>query len=81
MRIFAPTNQKTFNMPHIDITMYPGRSREIKSRLAEKIQQTIVEELKVDKGAISVSIEDVPKEQWTEHLKKYEGENLYIKPE
>lgn len=68
-------------MPHIDITMYPGRSREIKSRLAEKIQQTIVEELKVDKGAISVSIEDVPKEQWTEHLKKYEGENLYIKPE
>jgi 4-oxalocrotonate tautomerase len=68
-------------MPHIDITMYPGRSREIKSRLAAKVQQTIADELKVDKGVISVSIEDVPKEEWQEHLKKYKGEDLYIKPE
>lgn len=68
-------------MPHVDITMYPGRSHEIKSRLAERVQQAIADELKIDKGVISVSIEDVSREQWTAHLKKYEGEDLYIKPE
>lgn len=68
-------------MPHIDISMYPGRSREIKNRLAEKIQQAVADELQVDKGVISVSIEDVPKEDWAVHLKKYEGQDMFIKPE
>lgn len=67
-------------MPHIDITMYPGRNNEIKNRLAEKVQQTVADELKVDKGAVSVSIEDVPKDKWDEHLKQFE-KNLFIRPQ
>jgi len=67
-------------MPHIDITMYPGRNDEIKNRLAEKVQQTVANELKVDKGVVSVSIEDVPKEKWDEHIKQFE-KNMFIRPQ
>lgn len=61
--------------------MYPGRSREIKTHLAEKVQQAVAEELKMDKSFVSVSIEDVPQSHWAEHLKSYEGDNLFIAPQ
>ena len=33
-------------MPHIAISMYPGRSREEKAALAEKVRTLVSEELK-----------------------------------
>ena len=66
-------------MPHIDITMYPGRSEELKAELAKNVRDCAAETLKMDKKYFSVSIEEVDKDKWEEHFKKYEG-NLYEKP-
>lgn len=55
-------------MPHVAITMYPGRDRRIKAALAEKVQKCVAEELGVDKKVVSVSIEDVEKQDWDKSL-------------
>ena len=43
-------------MPHIAVSMYPGRDDETKREIAEKMQQFYVEAFGVDKEAVSVSI-------------------------
>jgi len=43
-------------MPHIAITMLPGRGKEVKKKLAENIRQFLSQELDIDKNIISVSI-------------------------
>ena len=35
-------------MPHIDITMYPGRSEELKAELAKNVRDCAAETLKMD---------------------------------
>lgn len=65
-------------MPHIAVSMYPGRDDEIKKRLALKLQETVAEELKVDPKVITVSVEDVPKERWSEHLGAIPEKNRFI---
>ena len=55
-------------MPHIAISMYPGRSREEKAALAEKVRTLVSEELKKDPKVVTVSVHDVPAEKWQEHL-------------
>jgi len=67
-------------MPHIAITMYPGRTQEQKQALANKVQKLVEEELGVDKKVISVSIEDVPVDKWSEHMKQFPDEIMYVKP-
>ena len=53
-------------MPHVDITMSPGRNDQAKKEIAEKVQNFLAKELGIDKGFVSVSIEDIPKEKWQE---------------
>ena len=53
-------------MPHIAISMYPGRSREEKAALAEKVRALVSEELKKDPKVVTVSVHDVPAEKWQE---------------
>ena len=65
-------------MPHIAVSMYPGRDDEIKKKLALKLQETVAEELKVDPKVITVSVEDVPKEQCQEHIEAIPKENRFI---
>ena len=48
-------------MPHIAITMFPGRSREVKAELAVKVQDFVAAELQLEKEFVSVSVEDIPK--------------------
>lgn len=67
-------------MPHIAITMYPGRSYEQKRNIAEKVQKLVGEELGIDKKAISVSVEDIPKEKWEDNMKQFSEDILYVKP-
>lgn len=40
-------------MPHIDITMYPGRSEELKAELAKNVRDCAAETLKMDKKYFS----------------------------
>ena len=71
-------------MPHIIVKLWPGRKEEIKKNLAEKIAVTVAEELKVDKGDVSVTLEEVPREDWGDKVYKAEikdNPNLYHKPD
>ena len=51
-------------MPHITVQMYPGRSHEVKQRLADKLAQVASEELGKGVEHFSVSVEDVPQSEW-----------------
>ena len=42
-------------MPHIAVTMLPGRDRETKQKLAENLCNTLIETLGVDAKFVSVS--------------------------
>lgn len=67
-------------MPHVAITMIPGRDNETKNTLAQKIQALLVKELDIDPKFVSVSIQDVPMENWQENMAQYPDESLFVKP-
>ncbi|MBO8423484.1 MAG: tautomerase family protein [Firmicutes bacterium] len=66
-------------MPHIAVTMYPGRDEEIKSRFAEKLTAFVAEELGVSPSVVSVSVEDIDKKDWEKHLASFDEEIMYVK--
>ena len=71
-------------MPHIIVKLWPGRNEEIKKNLADRIAATVAEELKVDKGDVSVALEEVAREDWGDKVYKAEikdSPNLYHKPD
>lgn len=55
-------------MPHIKVSMYPGRTNEMKEQIAAKLQETLVNELGCGAAAVSVSVEDVTPENWDEEV-------------
>ncbi|HEX7511489.1 MAG TPA: 4-oxalocrotonate tautomerase family protein [Chitinivibrionales bacterium] len=57
-------------MPHIIVKLYPGRTEEQKKKLADKITQAVIEAVNVPDDSISIGIEEIPKEQWDEAVKK-----------
>lgn len=71
-------NQKI--MPHIAVSMLPGRSREVKQELAERLRDTLRKILGVDEKFISVSIEDVELKDWDDSMKRFPEENIFINP-
>lgn len=72
-------NQKI--MPHIAVSMLPGRSREVKQELAGRLRDTLREMLGVDEKFISVSIEDVELKDWDDAMKRFPEENMFINPD
>lgn len=71
-------------MPHIVIKLWPGRDEQVKSNLAKKVADAVVEELKVDIGDVSIAIEEVNRGDWGEQVYKKEIKdnlNLYVKPD
>ena len=68
-------------MPHITVQMYSGRDDETKKRLALALQETAAKELGKGKEHFSVSIEDVPQEEWkTVYDKVKADKNTIIQP-
>lgn len=55
-------------MPHIIVKLYPGRSDEQKSRLAEKLAQDLSEIADCKLSAVSVSVEEVAPEDWADQV-------------
>lgn len=69
-------------MPHIDVSLYPGRTPEIKANLAKKIQQLCIDELGFAPEHVSVSLTDTNSETFTEDvLKKVDKSNVIIESE
>ena len=71
-------------MPHVIIKMYPGRSEQDKSRLAEQIVKDITTIAKCGEAAVSVAIEEVKPADWADKVYRPEiqsnWEKLYKKP-
>ena len=71
-------------MPHITIQMYPGRDDKIKQELADAVAKTASEQLNRGIEHFSVSIEDVPQEEWNEKVYKSavdpENRNVFVRP-
>lgn len=68
-------------MPHIAITMLPGRTPEQKKSLARKLREVLSEELNVDNLLVSVSVSDLPIEGWGEFLGQLPQESIIIPEE
>ena len=66
-------------MPHIAITMFPGRDDKTKEALAGKMKETLVKELAVSESVVSVSVQDVRKEDWDAEMQKITEEAMFIK--
>lgn len=68
-------------MPHISVKMYPGRSSKVKEDFAKKLQKLTVEEFGCKEGHVSVSVEDIPQEDWQKQVvEQIKPEDLIIKP-
>ncbi|OUP87509.1 UNVERIFIED_ORG: Tautomerase enzyme [Lacrimispora saccharolytica] len=67
-------------MPHVDITMIPGRDDTAKREIALKVQQFLAKELNIDEKFVSVSIEDVPKEEWNAHMERLKDKKMFVEP-
>ena len=67
-------------MPHVAITMLPGRDGETKRALAQKTQAFLERELGIDPKFISVSIQDIPPEDWARSMKQFPEDILFVKP-
>ena len=67
-------------MPHIDITMIPGRDDTAKKEIAVKVQQFLAKELNIDEKFVSVSSEDVANEEWNAHMERLKDKKMFVEP-
>ncbi|MDE6589953.1 MAG: 4-oxalocrotonate tautomerase family protein [Oscillospiraceae bacterium] len=67
-------------MPHVAITMIPGRDNETKRALALKTQAFLVRELGIDPKFVSVSIQDIPKKDWAKSMEQFSDNIMFVKP-
>ena len=51
-------------MPHITVKCYKGRSKEQLQKIAEKIAISTADAFEMSKDNVSVSIEEIEKENW-----------------
>ena len=71
-------------MPHIVMKCYPGRTEEQKNLCAQKMAESIAETMGCPVSSVSISIQEIEKENWKETVWDTEispnMDNLYIKP-
>ncbi len=71
-------------MPHVIAKLWPGKSEQQKSRLAEKITQDVMDVLHYGAESVSVAFEEISAQDWAEKVYKPEILNnpakLYKKP-
>lgn len=67
-------------MPHITIQMIPGRTYDEKEEMAYGVQQFLSKTYDIDEQVISVSMEEVPKEQWAALMSEIPDDTLIVKP-
>lgn len=67
-------------MPHVDITMFPGRDDTAKKEIAVKVRRFLAKELSIDEKFVSVSIEDVEKKEWSTHMERLQDKKMFVAP-
>jgi 4-oxalocrotonate tautomerase len=77
-------NEKEEHMPHVIVKLWPGKSEEQKTRLAEEITQDVMRVLNYGEESVSVAIEEIEPQDWAEEVYKPDivnnSEKLYKKP-
>ena len=72
-------------MPHVIVKLLPGRSEQQKVQLAQQLVKDVVRIANTDEKSVSVAIEEVNAEDWTEKVYKPDiarhWDKLYKKPE
>ena len=71
-------------MPHVVVKLYPGRTEQQKTRLAEEIAKDVVAIAICEEKSVSVAIEEITPEAWAEDVYRpdilNQPEKLYKKP-
>ena len=71
-------------MPHVIVKLWPGKSEEQKTRLAEEIVKDVTKVLNYGEESVSVAIEEVEPRDWAEKVYRPDiinnSEKLYKKP-
>ena len=71
-------------MPHVVVKLWPGKSEQQKTRLAGEIVKDVMAVLHHGEESVSLAIEEVKPEDWSEKVYKPEiqdkWEKLYKKP-
>lgn len=55
-------------MPHVIVKLWPGKSEEQKSRLAEEIARSVMDVLGYGEESVSVAFEEVSSTDWAEKV-------------
>jgi 4-oxalocrotonate tautomerase len=71
-------------MPHVIVKLWPGKSEQQKTRLAEAITRNVMEILHYGDESVSVALEEVKSRDWLEKVYKPDilnkWDNVYKKP-
>ncbi len=71
-------------MPHVIVKLYPGRSDQQKTRLADEITKDVVAIIGCEAKSISVAFEEIKPEDWAEKVYRPDildnQHRLYKKP-
>jgi 4-oxalocrotonate tautomerase len=71
-------------MPHVIVKLWPGKSEQQKTRLADEIVKDVMKVLNYGEESVSVAMEEVKPEDWAEKVYKPDivnnSEKLYKKP-
>jgi 4-oxalocrotonate tautomerase len=71
-------------MPHVIVKLWSGKSDEQKTRLVEQITKAVMTTLNYGEDSISVAMEEIEPEDWTERVYKPDilgkPETIYKKP-
>ena len=71
-------------MPHVIVKLWPGKSEQQKTRLAEAIAKNVMDVLHYGEESVSVAIEEVKPQDWAEKVYRPDIvnslEKIYKKP-
>lgn len=71
-------------MPHVIVKLWPGKSEQQKTRLAEAITKDVMNILDYGEESVSVAMEEIKPKEWVEKVYRPDIKNnrdkLYKKP-
>lgn len=71
-------------MPHVIVKLWPGKSEQQKTRLAEAIAKDVMEILNYGEESVSVAFEEVRSQDWAKNVYepdiKKKWDKVYKKP-
>ena len=71
-------------MPHLIVKLWPSKSEEQKTRLAERIAEDVMETLGYGEESVSVAMEEIDSAEWAEKVYQPDivgaADRIYKKP-